>query len=160
MFPVPNQYLYRALTRQALFHAFNPMLYGQVAQSNSSVRTNFKRIAKRERDIDMALEDFLEPEVAVTAAVTAAVFSPRARKIIRRGLVYGVAGVLIAGDALASVARNVSQGVQQAGAAAVNTAQQTMNQAKTEASAAEPATSTATHRRTTQTKTPSDTMGG
>src|SRR5579884_1503302 len=157
MFPIPYQYLYRALTRQALFHAFNPMLYGQVAQSNSSVRTDLKRIAKKERNIDMALEDFMEPEVAVTAAV----FSPGARKIIRRGLVYGIAGVLIAGDAIASVARNVGQGVQQAGAAAVNSAQQTMNSAKTEASSKESTPSTTTTpRRTTSTKTPSDTVGG
>jgi hypothetical protein len=138
------------------------MLYGQVAQSNSSVRTDLKRIAKKERNMDMALEDFMEPEVAITAAVTAAVFSPGARKIIRRGLVYGIAGVLIAGDAIASVARNVGQGVQQAGAAAVNSAQQTMNSAKTEASSKEstPSTTTTTPRRTTSTKTPSDTVGG
>ncbi len=58
----------------------------------------------------MALEDFLEPEVAVTAVVTAAIFSPRARKLIRRGAVYGMAGLLIAGDAVASFANSVKQG--------------------------------------------------
>ncbi len=83
----------------------------------------------------MALEDFLDPEVAVTAAVTAAIFSPRARKLIRRGLVYGTAGVLIAGDAITSFARSVGQGIQEAGASDSTAAQNTMNQARTEASA-------------------------
>ena len=66
----------------------------------------------------MALEDYLEPEIAVTAVVTAAIFSPRARKLLRRGAVYGVAGVLIAGDAITSFARNVGRGFQEAGASA------------------------------------------
>lgn len=105
----------------------------------------------------MALEDFMEPEVAVTAVVTAAVFSPRARKVIRRGLVYGMAGVLIAGDAISSFARSVGQGVQEAGASAASAAQNTMNQAKAE-------TTQATNRaqRTTkdQTKTPTEDSGG
>ena len=60
----------------------------------------------------MDLEDFLQPEVGVAVAITAALFSPRARRIIRRGLTYGTAGVLIAGDALTSFARNIGQGVQ------------------------------------------------
>jgi len=62
----------------------------------------------------MDLEDFLEPEVAVTAVVAAAVFSPGARKLLRRGLVYGTAGALIAGDAVTSFARRVGQGASQA----------------------------------------------
>jgi hypothetical protein len=65
----------------------------------------------------MEFEDFVEPEIAVTAAVTAAVFSPRARKVIRKGLVYGMAGALAAGDILASFARSIGQGCQQASAA-------------------------------------------
>ncbi len=71
----------------------------------------------------MDLEDYMEPEVAVTAVVTAAIFSPRARRVIRRGLVYGMAGALIAGDAIASFARSVGQGVQEAGASATSAAQ-------------------------------------
>lgn len=78
----------------------------------------------------MALEDYLEPEVAVTAAVTAAVFSPTARKIIRKGAVYGVAGVLIAGDAISSFVRSVGHGVQQAGTSTAQAAQNTANQVK------------------------------
>ncbi|GHO85808.1 hypothetical protein [Dictyobacter formicarum] len=57
----------------------------------------------------MEPEDFVEPEVAVTAAVIAALFSPRVRKVIRQGLVYGTAGVLMAGDTITSFARSVSR---------------------------------------------------
>lgn len=62
----------------------------------------------------MELEDFLEPEIAVTAVVAAAIFSPGARKILRRGLVYGTAGALIAGDAVTTFARRIGQGNGQA----------------------------------------------
>ncbi len=71
----------------------------------------------------MALEDYLEPEVAVTAVVTAAVFSPQARKLLRRGAVYGTAGVLIAGDVLSTVVRRFGSGMQQAGTLAANKVQ-------------------------------------
>jgi hypothetical protein len=63
----------------------------------------------------MELDDFLEPEVAVTAAVAAAVFSPGARKLLRRGLVYGTAGALIAGDAITSFTRRITGGARPAG---------------------------------------------
>ena len=114
----------------------------------------------------MALEDFLEPEVAVTAVVTAAVFSPKGRKWIRRGLVYGTAGVLIAGDALTSFGRSVGRGVQQAGTAAATATQNVADQAKqTAASATEATTSTAqkksTQKSTTeQAKSPTEGAGG
>jgi hypothetical protein len=115
----------------------------------------------------MALEDYLEPEVAVTAVVAAAVFSPKARSWIRRGLVYGTAGVLIAGDALTSLARNVGQGVQQAGAVATNAAQNVADQAKaTATSAAETATGSTAQKKSTQktttdqTKSPTEGTGG
>jgi hypothetical protein len=62
----------------------------------------------------MALDDFLESEVAVAAAVAAAVFSPRVRGVLRKGAVYGVAGVLVAGDAVGSFARGVGRGAQNA----------------------------------------------
>lgn len=62
----------------------------------------------------MEFEDFAEPEIAITAAVAAAIFSPRARKVMRKGLVYGMAGMLAAGDIVASFARSVGQGMQQA----------------------------------------------
>ncbi|GAC1345800.1 MAG: hypothetical protein NVS4B7_11070 [Ktedonobacteraceae bacterium] len=88
----------------------------------------------------MAFEDYLEPEIAVTAVVTAAVFSPQARKLIRRGLVYGTAGVLIAGDAIASMARTVGQGVQQAGASAAQAAQNATQQAQANGASTETGT--------------------
>jgi hypothetical protein len=63
----------------------------------------------------MKFENFIEPEIAVTAAVAAAITSPRARKIMRKGLVYGMAGMLAAGDVLVSFGRSVGQGMQRAG---------------------------------------------
>jgi hypothetical protein len=59
----------------------------------------------------MALDDFLEPEVAVAVAVTAAVTSPTVRKTVRKGLVYGLAGLLIARDRVAGFAHDVAENV-------------------------------------------------
>lgn len=72
----------------------------------------------------MALDDYLEPEIAVTAAVTAAIFSPPVRKLLRRGAVYGIAGVMIAGDKITSFARNVGQGFREAGASVEHATQE------------------------------------
>lgn len=110
----------------------------------------------------MALEDYMEPEVAVTAVVTAAVFSPPVRKVIRRGLVYGMAGALIAGDAIASFARGVSQGIQEAGASAANAAQNTVNQAKAETAQAAGGAQRKTNPKgvANQAKTPAEDTGG
>jgi hypothetical protein len=82
----------------------------------------------------MEPEDFLVPEVAITAAVVAAIFSPRARRVVRRGAVYGMAGILVAGDAITSFARSIGQGVQQAGTSAAHAAQNAANQGKTDGS--------------------------
>jgi cell division septation protein DedD len=57
------------------------------------------------------LEDFIEPEVGVAVAVTAAVASPKVRQTLRKGAVYGLAGLLIARDRVASWATRVSQQV-------------------------------------------------
>jgi len=62
----------------------------------------------------MAVQDFLESEVAVAVAVTAAALSPRVRGVVRRGLVYGVAGVLKAGDALSSAVQSAAAAAQHA----------------------------------------------
>ncbi len=62
----------------------------------------------------MALDDFVEPEVAVAVAVTAAVASPTVRKTLRKGVVYSLAGLLVAKDRIASFAQNVAQGARQA----------------------------------------------
>jgi hypothetical protein len=48
--------------------------------------------------------------------VTAAVVSPPVRNAVRRGLVYGLAGLLMAGDKIAAAARDVAQSAQQAAA--------------------------------------------
>ena len=59
---------------------------------------------------DMALDDYLDSEVAVAVAATAAAFSPRFRRVLRRGAVYGVAGVLKATDVATAAARGVARG--------------------------------------------------
>ena len=66
----------------------------------------------------MALEDFMEPEVGVAVALTAAVASPQVRSVLRRGAVYGLAGILMAGDAVSSLAQGVKRGAQKAATAA------------------------------------------
>lgn len=78
----------------------------------------------------MALEDYMEPEIAITAAVTAAVLSTRGRRVIRRSAVYGLAGVLVASDAIASFSRNVRHGIQEASIAAVQATRRTVEEAK------------------------------
>lgn len=66
----------------------------------------------------MAIDDYAESEVAVAVAATAAIMSPRARRYLRQGAVYGLAGLLMAGDAAVSFAHGVTQGVRQATAPA------------------------------------------
>jgi hypothetical protein len=61
------------------------------------------------------LDDFIEPEVGVAVAVTAALVSPPVRRVVRKGAVYGLAGLLIARDKLAGLASGLRQ---RAGAAA------------------------------------------
>lgn len=64
----------------------------------------------------MAVEDYFDAEVGIAAGVTAALLSPRVRKVLRRGAVLGVAGALIAGDAIAGFSRGWARGGQQAAA--------------------------------------------
>ena len=66
----------------------------------------------------MALDDFLDSEVAVAVAATTALASPRVRGLLRRSVVYGLAGLLAAGDMLSSFARGVARGAQQGAATA------------------------------------------
>ena len=96
----------------------------------------------------MALDDYFEPEVAVTAVVTAALFSPRARKLIRRGAVYGIAGLLKAGDAVTALAGNVKQGIQETGNGAASKASHTVTkQEKAEVVVAEAPSTNTTHKK-------------
>lgn len=62
----------------------------------------------------MDTDDILNPVVGAAVAITAAVFSPPVRRVVRRGAVYGLAGVLIAGDAISSFTQGVSRGARQA----------------------------------------------
>jgi hypothetical protein len=77
------------------------------------------------QEADMALDDYLEPEVAIAVAVTAAVASPPVRKVLRRGLVYGLAGLMVAGDKITAAARDIAQSAQQTAAPANNGPQET-----------------------------------
>ena len=56
----------------------------------------------------------------LAVAVTAAVFSPRVRQVLHRGAVHGLAGVLIAGDAVTSFARGIGRGLQEASTTAAD----------------------------------------
>ena len=67
----------------------------------------------------MAIEEYFESEVVVAVAATAVALSPRARRLLRRGVVYGLAGALTAGDAIASFGRATARGAQDATATAV-----------------------------------------
>lgn len=64
----------------------------------------------------MGLDDYMDRETGIIAAATAAAVSPRARHLFRRGAVYGLAGVLRAGDVAAATARGAVKGAK-AGAA-------------------------------------------
>jgi hypothetical protein len=62
----------------------------------------------------MALEDYIEPEVAVAVAASALLFSPRARQVARRGAVLGVAGAMKVADTVGSAARGMADQAQSA----------------------------------------------
>ena len=66
----------------------------------------------------MALEDFLEPEVGIAVALTAAIGSPRVRKVLRKGAVYGLAGILAAKDKLGDAAGTAAEAAKKATAKA------------------------------------------
>jgi hypothetical protein len=70
------------------------------------------------------LDDLLEPEVMIAVGVTAAVMSPPVRKVLRKGVVYGLAGLLIAGDKIVGAARGMAQGAQNLTASARTTTQE------------------------------------
>jgi hypothetical protein len=84
----------------------------------------------------MALDDYLEPEVAIAVAVTAAVASPPVRKALRKAAVYGLAGILAAGDRIAAASRSIAESAQQNAAEAAAGAQPVHNQPAPAAEAA------------------------
>jgi len=65
----------------------------------------------------MEVEDFAESPVGVAVAASAVVFSPQVRRVLRRGLVYGVAGVLAARDSAAGFVRGVRRASRNGGRA-------------------------------------------
>jgi hypothetical protein len=84
----------------------------------------------------MALDDYLEPEVAIAVAVTAAVASPPVRKALRKAAVYGLAGILSAGDRIAAASRSIAESAQQTAAGATTGTQAVRNQPAPAAEAA------------------------
>ncbi len=66
----------------------------------------------------MGLEDMCGSRVAVAVAATATIMSPKARRVMRRGAVYGIAGVLAAGDAVSAASRGAREGAWRAAASA------------------------------------------
>jgi hypothetical protein len=54
----------------------------------------------------------IERQVAIAAAATAAALSPEVRDALRKGAVYGLAGVLKAGDVVISAAHGAMEGLQ------------------------------------------------
>jgi hypothetical protein len=92
----------------------------------------------------MPLENYAEPEVAVAAVVVGAAASPSVRRVVRRSVVYGLAGALIAYDRASAAVRGVAQGVQN-GVNNINAEQSTAkadaeeNKDKAESAAASPA---------------------
>lgn len=71
----------------------------------------------------MALDDFFDSEVGIAVAATAVAMSPRVRSVLRRGAVYGLAGLMRAGDTLGSAAKGVAGEAQQTMASAMSDAQ-------------------------------------
>ena len=58
----------------------------------------------------MELDDYVEPRIAVAVAATAVVLSPGVRRVLRRGVVYALAGGMMATGALSSFGRGVAEG--------------------------------------------------
>jgi 2-polyprenyl-6-methoxyphenol hydroxylase-like FAD-dependent oxidoreductase len=62
----------------------------------------------------MELDDFAQTEVGVAVAVTAVATSPSIRKTLRKGAAYGLAGVLLAGDAAHRFVNAIAKGARHA----------------------------------------------
>jgi hypothetical protein len=58
----------------------------------------------------MGVDDYMDREAGAIAAATAAAVSPRARELLRRGAVYGLAGLMKAGDVAVAAARGAVKG--------------------------------------------------
>jgi hypothetical protein len=60
----------------------------------------------------MDSDEIVSPQVGAAVALTAIVLSSRTRRWLREGAVYGLAGVLTAGDAIVSFGRGAGRGFQ------------------------------------------------
>ncbi len=78
----------------------------------------------------MGLDDLVDSKVALAVAATTVVTSPRVRGVLRRGAVYGVAGTIMAGDAVSAAARGVRHGARQAADSAGGVVQDATGQAR------------------------------
>jgi hypothetical protein len=86
----------------------------------------------------MSFDDLLEPEVLIAVGVTAAVMSPPVRHVLRKGVVYGLAGAMMLGDKIAAAARGVAHGAQNMAASASQAAHGTTQASQPNQAAAEP----------------------
>jgi hypothetical protein len=68
----------------------------------------------RQWSVGLEFDDFAQPEVGVAVAVTALATSPSIRKTLRKGAAYGLAGVLLAGDAAHKFVNAVAHGARHA----------------------------------------------
>lgn len=64
----------------------------------------------------LGIDDVVEKEVAVAIGSTAIAVSRPARRALRKGAVYGLAGVIMLGDGVAAFARGIGRGVREGGA--------------------------------------------
>lgn len=62
----------------------------------------------------MAVDDYMDSNVAVAVAATTAALSPPVRKVLHRGAVYGVTGVLMLGDLISGFGRGMGRGLRSA----------------------------------------------
>lgn len=69
----------------------------------------------------MEAGDFVEPEVGIAVALTAAFASPGVRKTLRKSAVYGLAGAMLAGDAAGKFFKAVGSSVKSGAHAASQT---------------------------------------
>lgn len=60
----------------------------------------------------MNLEDYLEPEVGIAVMAAGILFSPQARRLVRRGAVYSLTGLLATSDAMVALLRHGGVGSQ------------------------------------------------
>lgn len=68
----------------------------------------------------MEMEDFVEAEVGIAVALTAAVASPKVRHTLRKGAVYSLAGLLKAKDMVTNFAHHAVNGAREAASTVSN----------------------------------------